>query len=208
MDGRVRQLWTVGLIFLMMTGGCTKREPHHEINLAAAAIDSAMSVKANYFAPKEFQLAYDAYQNARKYIEQKKFDKARQSAFIAIKMADSSIVISKKKKVITEIEIEQLISYLRHKIDVFETVISKAEAYGIPAAPIDSAREQLHKLNQALVTMIIKNDEEDYETIRHECNIAIEQASLATYQLIKFISNSKMIEPELGIDTAKKRNLE
>lgn len=204
MNGELRLLRPIGLILSLFIFCCTKQNPQREINLAAAAIDSAMSAKANYFAPKEFELAREAYLNARKYTEQKKFDKARQSALMAIKLADSSIVISKRKKLITEIEIEQLISYLRHKIDVFETVISKAENYGIPSAQIDSARAELDKLNKTLVMMIIKNDEEDYETIRHECNIAIEQASLATYQLIKLISNTNFVEPGLEFDDRNK----
>lgn len=204
MNGELRLLRPIGLIFFLIILCCTKQNPQREINLAAAAIDSAMSAKANYFAPKEFELARDAYLDARKYTEQKKFDKARQSALMAIKLADSSIVISKRKKLITEIEIEQLISYLRHKIDVYETVISKAENYGIPSAQIDSARAELDKLNKTLVMMIIKNDEEDYETIRHECNIAIEQASLATYQLIKLISNTNLVELGLEFDKRNK----
>ncbi|MDZ7334750.1 MAG: DUF4398 domain-containing protein [candidate division KSB1 bacterium] len=205
MNGELRLFRPIGLFFFLIIFCCTKQNPQRELNLAAAAIDSAMSAKANYFAPKEFELARDAYLNARKYTEQKKFDKARQSALMAIKFADSSIVISKRKKLITEIEIEQLISYLRHKIDVYETVISKAENYGIPSAQIDSARAELDKLNKTLVMMIIKNDEEDYETIRHECNIAIEQASLATYQLIKLISSTNLVEPGLEFDRRNKR---
>ncbi len=205
MNERVQNSWLIVVFTLLCITACTKKAPQQEINLAEAAIDSAMSAKANYFAPKEFELARDAYLTARKYIDQKKFDKARQSALLAIKLADSSIVISKRKKIITEIEIEQLISYLRHKIDVFETVISKAENYGISSARIDSARNELDALNRILVMMIIKNDEEDYETIRHECNIAIERASLATYQLIKIISNTKMIEPGMELNSPAKQ---
>jgi len=186
----IRGLSSLWLASFLMITACSTKAPEQEIDQAAAAIDSAMSVKANYFAPKEFELATEAYHNAQKSSAQKKYNQAKQFAILALKMADSSIVTSKRKKIIAEIEIEQLISYLRHKIDVFETVISKAENFGVAAAQIDSAKSHLDDLNRTLVTMIIKNGEEDYETIRHECNIAIEQASLATYQLIKLISNS------------------
>lgn len=191
------------LVSIIVIAACAKL-PEKEINRASAAIDSAMGAKANYYAPREFQKAKQAYDNAQNFISKKKYDQAKSFAVLARKMADSSIVASKRKKIITEIEIEQLISYLQHKIDVFEKVISKAENFGVPATEIEPAKLQLTELNRTLLTMIIKNSEEDYETIRHETNYAIERASLATYQLIKLISNNNVTSIDEEVDLQKK----
>ncbi len=177
------------LALLLMIAACTKM-PESEINLASAAIDSAMSAKANYYAPNEFEKAKQAYDRAQNLISKKKYGQAKDIAIFARKMADSSIVVSKRKRIITEIEIEQVLSFLQHKIDVLEKVISKAENYGVDSNEIEQARQELSELDSTLLMLIIKNDEEDYESIRHEGNYAIERASLTTYHLIKLISNS------------------
>jgi len=177
------------LASLLMIVACTK-VPENEIRLASAAIDSAMSAKANYYAPNEFEKAKQAYDRAQNFISKKQYGQAKNFAILAQKMADSSIVVSKRKRIITEIEIEQVLSFLQHKINILEKVISKAENFGVASEEIEKARQELTELDKTLLMLIIKNSEEDYESIRHDGNYAIEQASLTTYHLIKLISNS------------------
>ena len=194
------------LASLFIISACSKA-PDSEIKLASAAIDSAMSVKANYYAPNEFEKAKQAFDNARNLISKKKYGQAKNFAILAQKMADSSIVVSKRKRVITEIEIEQLLSYLQHKINVLEKVVSKAENFGVASSEIEHAKQELTELDKTLLALIIKNSEEDYESIRHEGNYAIERASLTTYHLIKLISNSNVTkddEEEEAVDLQKK----
>lgn len=189
---------------LLMIAACTKM-PESEIKLASAAVDSALSVKANYYAPNEFEKAKQAYDRAQYFIAKKKYGKAKNFAIIAQKRADSSIVISKRKRNISKIEIDQVLSFLQHKIDVLEKVISKAENFGVPSNEIEQARQELTELNNRLLILIIKNNEEDYESIRHEGNYAIERASLTTYHLIKLISNSNTTkEVEGAVDLQNK----
>lgn len=191
------------LTSIMVISACSKA-PEKEIKQASAAIDSAMTIKANYYAPKEFQKAKEAFKIAQELISKRQYGKAKNFAILAKKMADTSMVVSKRKKIITEIEIEQLISYLQHKINLLEKVISKAESFGVPSSEIENAKQQLSELDRTLFTMIMKNDEEDYETIRHEGQYAIEKASLATYQLIKLISNNDVHGMEEQLDLHKK----
>lgn len=178
--------------------------PEKEIKQASAAIDSAMSIKANYYAPKEFEKAKEAYKKSQDFISNKGYGQAKNFAILARKMADSSIVISKRKKIITEIEIEQLISYLQHKIDLLQKVILKAEDFGVPFNDTEQAKQKLSDLEKTMLTMIINSNEEDYETVRHEGHYAIEKASLATYQLIKLISNNDQHGIDEQLDLHKK----
>ncbi len=191
------------LTSMMLISACSKA-PEKEIEQASAAIDSAMTIKANYYAPKEFQKAKEAFKNAQELMSKRQYGKAKNFAIFAKKMADTSMVVSKRKKIITEIEIEQLISYLQHKINLLEKVISKAESFGIPSNEIENAIKQASELDRTLFTIIMKNDEEDYETIRHEGQYAIEKASLATYQLIKLISNNDVHGMDGQLDSHKK----
>ena len=188
---------------IMVISACSKA-PEQEIKLASAAIDSAMTIKANYYAPKEFEKAKDALKKAEDLRSKRQYSKAKNFAILAKKMADTSMVVSKRKKIITEIEIEQLISYLQHKINLLEKVISKAESFGVPSNEIENAKAELTELDRTLFMMILKNDEEDYETIRHEGQYAIEKASLTTYQLIKLISNNDVNGMEEQLDLHKK----
>ena len=188
---------------IMVISACS-RVPDKEIKNASAAIDSAMTIKANYYAPKEFEKAKDALKKAEDLRSKRQYSKAKNFALLAKKMADTSMVVSKRKKIITEIEIEQLISYLQHKINLLEKVISKAESFGVPSNEIENAKAELTELDRTLFMMILKNDEEDYETIRHEGQYAIEKASLTTYQLIKLISNNDVNGMEEQLDLHKK----
>ena len=188
---------------IMVISACSKA-PEKEMRLASAAIDSAMTIKANYYAPKEFEKAKDALKKAEDLRSKRQYSKAKNFAILAKKMADTSMVVSKRKKIITEIEIEQLISYLQHKINLLEKVISKAESFGVPSNEIENAKAELTELDRTLFMMILKNDEEDYETIRHEGQYAIEKASLTTYQLIKLISNNDVNGMEEQLDLHKK----
>jgi len=159
--------------------------------MAEKAVSSARVAEAEVYCKIELHHALSVYNSARQSFAARRFDRAKTYSVLAKEWADSTAVLATRRKAHVQADADNAIQYCENKMAVLQNIISRAETMGIAAQRVNTASVRFSELERQLLEMLDKNREGKYHEVIELSDRLAESVSLATYEMIKLISETR-----------------
>jgi hypothetical protein len=193
------------IFLLILTVFSCAKEPVADIKEASNALDSAITMEANRYAPEQFKTAEATLESAMREIDNQKralffrrsYENAQKMLLSSIESANAAreLVIINKPKI--QEEAKKFLSDAKSIIEVAHNncdpiVFVYALMYGYYSSDytkkesvIEQKRMRLRSLSDTLTQASIAFDKEDYLTARDKASIVLQEAKTISDEVLK-----------------------